>query len=134
MVGYGLAYGSSVQSVRNKNGMLLSIYGLGYKSSEATNTVVLNKMYSLSGSYDGSIITCYENNVRTMKTNMTGRIDEPNNDTILALGTNPSGASSGGGSWFLGNMYSVRLYNRALTNVEVEQNYNVDKKRFNIVD
>ena len=134
MVGYGLAYGSWAQTTQGENGMLLYINSLGYRSKESANTVTLNKIYSLSGSYDGSIITFYENNVKTMKTNMSGGIKMPTNNTILALGTNPSGASSDGGSWFLGNMYSVRLYNRALTNVEVEQNYNVDKKRFNIVD
>ena len=68
-----------------------------------------------------------------MKTNMAGRINTPTGNTILVLGTNPSGANAAG-SYFVGDMYSVRLYNRALTNVEVEQNYNVDKKRFNIVD
>lgn len=31
-----------------------------------------------------------------------------------------------------GNIYSVRIYNRALTDLEVQQNYNMDKQRFEI--
>ena len=41
---------------------------------------------------------------------------------------------TGGGDilGFKGNLYCVRLYNRVLTDAEVQQNWKVDQKRFNI--
>ena len=36
------------------------------------------------------------------------------------------------GDPFVGNIYSIRVYNKALDNEEIESNYNLDKARFNI--
>ena len=36
------------------------------------------------------------------------------------------------GSYLNGKIYSVRIYNRALTDKEIEQNYKRDISRFNI--
>ena len=76
--------------------------------------------------YDGDLIKVFQNNV--------------------SLGTN--GASSGGadfsdgfkiGSWASASSYSfngdipiMRVYDRALTSAEIEQNFKIYKKRFNI--
>ena len=38
------------------------------------------------------------------------------------------------GTYLNGKIYSVRIYNRALTDKEIEQNYQRDKNRFNIND
>ena len=35
-------------------------------------------------------------------------------------------------SWFNGNVYSTKIYNRALTATEVLQNYNATKSRFGL--
>ena len=35
---------------------------------------------------------------------------------------------------FKGNIYSIRIYNRKLTEKELKHNYEVDKNRFNITD
>jgi len=34
--------------------------------------------------------------------------------------------------YYLGNIYSVRIYNRALTEKEIKHNASFDKQRFNI--
>lgn len=61
----------------------------------------------------------------------TGTINHAASSTALCLGTNPAG-NVGKTNWLNGNIYSVRIYNRALTKDEVEINYNIDKTRFNI--
>ena len=38
------------------------------------------------------------------------------------------------GSYLNGKIYSVRIYNRCLTDAEIQHNYNRDKKRFNVED
>ena len=58
-----------------------------------------------------------------------GVIGYPINNTVLALGVNPTG-SSAEASFFNGAIYSVRMYNRALTEQEVKNNYEVDRLRF----
>ena len=55
--------------------------------------------------------------------------------TIFAIGTNPNGTSDGLQSdekRFNIEVYSVRIYNRCLTEEEIINNYNVDNKRFKI--
>lgn len=42
------------------------------------------------------------------------------------------GGNSGFGEWYKGNIYLFRLYNRALTNAEMLQNYNALKSRFGL--
>ena len=46
-------------------------------------------------------------------------------------GTNYIGRRSTG-TYFKGNIYSIRVYDRVLTQEEVMQNYNADKLRFGI--
>lgn len=63
---------------------------------------------------------------------VSGAIKAPNANTILALGTNPSGTNAQQGAWLNGKIYSVHIYNRALTDEEIAQNYAIDKARFGI--
>lgn len=93
------------------------------------SSVVPNKIYALSGKYDGSYLYLYENGVK-YQTSRTGNITY-NSTAPLAMACNPSAAGDCG-SFIKVRVYSIRLYNRALTEEEVLQNYNVDKVRFGI--
>jgi len=42
------------------------------------------------------------------------------------------GFSTSSERWFLGNIPAVRIYNRALSNAEIAQNYNAQKSRFGL--
>ena len=42
------------------------------------------------------------------------------------------GASSGGNELFQGKIYNIQIYNRALTEQEILQNYNATRKRFGL--
>ena len=52
------------------------------------------------------------------------------NNTYLVLGGNPNGTKVNG--VYEGTIYSVRVYNRVLTNEEIKKNYEIDKARFGI--
>lgn len=51
-----------------------------------------------------------------------------NNSTTVAIGSLPSG----GGYFLQGYFGSVKIYNRALSTTEIQQNYNALKSRFNL--
>ncbi len=124
--GYGL--------YTNQTGTIL--YTLTYISensaySNITTSVVKNIKYSISTTYDGSYLKLYKAGSMWDFKNVVGSIVNPTSSTIVALGTNPSG-SVAAGSYLKGKIYSVRIYNRALTSHEVEHNYKIDKVRFGL--
>lgn len=121
--GYGLSYDGN-----GKNFMQLYINNLGYKSQKAPSAIIPGRRYSLSGSFDSNQIVLFENGVKTSLT-CNGEIKHAASNTALCLGANPSG-NVGTGNWLNGNIYSVRIYNRALTEEEVKINYAIDEERF----
>lgn len=123
--GYGLSYSGQ------KN--LCEIYGLNssaWKQLYSNNAIVPNKKYVITGSYNLNQITLFENGTKFQKSE-SDKIKTPNNDTKLCIGTNPS-SNRGTACWLNGKVYSVRVYNRALTDEEVRKNYEIDKIRFGV--
>jgi|GEM_PF-838279 len=106
-----------------------------YYTALSNNKINDNTKYSLTLQYDGSNILYRENDLK-YNTYAEGRIKEPINSTRFALGVNASGENYDNmeSSEAFNNfeVYSVRIYNRALTDEEISQNYNVDKERFGI--
>lgn len=99
-----------------------------YYSVESTNQIKQNFKYYLSGNYNGKILTLSENgNITTLE--KQGNIKYPEENTILAIGANPYGENVTG-SFLKGKIYSIRIYNRALTSQEIQDNYKIDKARF----
>jgi hypothetical protein len=87
-----------------------------------------NQIYQITGTYDGSQLKIYQNGVLTGTVNST-----------LGIGSPPSFNLAVGGMGFLpstfnltGNIYVGRVYNRALTQSEIIQNFNAQRSRFNI--
>ena len=117
-------YGMSI--FQNYNGGI-QVYVNGNKS--LYSEILPNKIYSQSGSFDGSTLTLYTNGIaKTL--DVTGDISSTINNTILALGGNPSGNNVV--PTFKGNIYAVRLYNKALSEYEILNNLEVDKKKYGI--
>jgi len=139
--GYGLLYNSSVESTKKYQNQFAGYIqvptgsGSGYKLINSDNQISINKKYILTANYDKekNEINFWENGTKKTLSNVEGNIKSPSNNTIMALGTNPGG-SNAGGSYLDGKIYSVRIYNRCLTDNEIKQNYNKDKSRFNIED
>ena len=127
--GYGLSNFDSYQSFK-RNTMEVYKEAAGWQFVYSDNDIELNKKYSLSGSYDGIYLVLFEN-FNKFSTNIEGTIRKSTSNTIMAVGTNPGGRSA----WdyfFNGTIYAVRIYDRALTDEEVEHNYYLDQIRFNI--
>lgn len=99
-----------------------------YKMLQSSVDASANKIYSLSASYDGSKMVFYENGRKTTL-DVNGLIPNIKTDYDMTIGLNPGLTNE---FHFGGTIYSVRIYNRALTDSEILKNYEVDKSRFNI--
>lgn len=110
----------------------------------ADEVVQANKIYSISGSvgkmsleYDGNRFA-YETRAQLLSVN--GKVDGiPFNSTVkqpltgsdFIIGGNPL-VGVGANTNFNGTIYCVRIYNRALTEEEIKENYKVDQKKYGI--
>ncbi len=90
----------------------------------------INKKYCLSGSYDGKIQKLYTNGNK-QELLQEGEIKYPGSNTIMVLGGNPI-RNECPGNYLDGKIYSVRIYDRALSEEEVMNNYEIDKARFGV--
>ena len=68
--------------------------------------------------------------IKLQKTILLGNITR-HPQTVMALGCNPINNTSEM-EFFNGRIYDAQIYNRALTEDEIRQNYEIDKVRFNI--
>lgn len=73
--------------------------------------------YRVSLIYDGSSLKLYVNGV-VKSVSASGKIGVPANNTVMAIGTNPTG-SSPDKLFFKGEVYKVRIFNKALTESQI---------------
>ena len=126
--GYGIALNTG-----NKN-----LFGISYNTNIvdyelllSQNDINLNVKNTLTYTNDGKEHKLYLNgNLINSKVDENRVLGFPNDNTIMALGTNPKGATNVGLESFNGTIYSARMYNRVLTEQEVKNNYEIDKSRF----
>lgn len=85
-----------------------------------------NKINYYSFTYDGLELILYENGIPVDKLEIEGIITSPSSGTPLTLGGNPNAKGEITDSYFKGTIYSVRLYDRALTKEEIKNNYDFD--------
>ncbi len=123
--------GYGIEQYPNKNANTMSIFlNTTYTQRISNNSFQKDKKYSLSGVYDTSTLSFFENGQKVTG-NTTGNLGFPRNNTVMAIGANPAGSKVTGG-YLKGNVYSARIYNRALTDEEVRKNYEIDKIRFGV--
>ena len=128
--------GIAIQKNSHKNSCW--IYSGGYKDLYDDENVKENQIYSMSTGINQNTNTIYFSSNEVFKTNtVTSKYSEPISSTIFAIGTNVIGnndeTASGEQRPNL-EVYSVRIYNRCLTQEEVQKNYEQDKKRFKIIE
>ena len=107
-----------------------------YIDDNDDNIAEINKIYSMSTGFNGKELYFMENGIK-YKENYTGSIGKPDSSTVFAIGVNPRGTSDGTASSearFNMKVYSVRIYNRCLTEDEINHNYEIDKARFGITE
>ena len=93
------------------------------------------KIYNVVTTYDGMKLIMYVNGdkVNTVSYNTNSVIKQPDNNTVMGIGTNPRGDVATG-EYLNGKVYSVAIYDRALTEEEVRHNYEIDKVKYGIDD
>ena len=116
----------------NTNGMMIFNYSNSNKLSLDTigsgtrinvyDRLLANTRYDISVAFENTTVKTYVNGeLGSTMSFKDGNINFPL--TIFTAGNRSNS---------LGNVYSVKVYNRALTQEEIENNYNVDKARFEL--
>jgi Concanavalin A-like lectin/glucanases superfamily len=95
-----------------------------YASLVNTNIMNSNTWYNITGTFDGTTLKYYVNGVLNSSSTPAVNI-LPKNDNPFTIG-----AYLNDSAYFIGNMSSVLMYNRALTDTEIVQNYNAFASRF----
>lgn len=115
------------------NYIISDVYINGWKSANTSNNanILINKKYSITMTFDGHNEIIYINGINKVSQAYEGVIQPSRNNTVMALGCNPGGELAEG-DFLNGRLYSARIYNRALTDLEVAHNYEIDKTRFEI--
>ena len=103
----------------DKNGKDYLKYRYKIKNNEVFNRTIIYLN-------NGENVSFYDNNKLEMKGNSEGEIQNKK----LTIG----GTEWNDGISLNGSIYTLRFYNRALTEKEIEQNYNIDKIRYNITE
>ena len=105
----------------------VSIYVNGsYTTILNDYAIELGQIYIVSGTYDGSTLKLYIDGILVKSASVSGTVGTPTGNTVFAIGCNPNASSCNKG-YVNGRIYSSRIYNRALTESEIRQNYNADK-------
>jgi len=125
--GGGLGYNKS-------GGIYFNLYLVSKKGYETVKTTISpNVWYTITGTYDGSNMKIYVNGVSKDSISISDTIKA--SPVSIAIGGNPTVDSSGNYKVTKpGNidMKRAALYSRALTQLEITKNYNLDKKRYGI--
>lgn len=108
-----------------KNGTVAYQYNW-YKSGFVTGTILFNhtgtKYDFISLVFDDTNATCYQNAVQTAQSASS----DFGSASVIHFGKRLTG------QYWTGNIAQVSIYNRALTALEVKQNYNALKGRFEL--
>ncbi len=132
-VQYGSSYGNSYGIWSETTNLIagVNISGtLNYFSSSVS--FIINTWYHCVHTYDGSIQKLYLNGNLLNSLATSGSIAYDVNNTLVTIGSDfQGGGYNSGASWFLnGKLAQVRIYDRALSSDEINQNYNSTKKRY----
>ena len=93
--------------------------GYGYNDSD-----LLNIWHHVVATYDGTTVRLYRNGVQLNSGTSTGNIT--NTSKTLEIGRRGTGA------YFIGRLNGQKIYNKALSASEIQQNYNALRGRFGI--
>ena len=93
--------------------------GYSYEDSD-----LLNIWHHVVATYDGTTLRLYRNGVQLNSTTSTGNIT--NTSKTLEIGRR------GTGSYFIGRLNGQKIYNKALSASEIQQNFNALRGRYGI--
>jgi hypothetical protein len=97
-----------------------------------TNILInLNQIYNVTCTYNGSMMRIFVNGVESGSGLPTSGTIQ-NNTQQLTIGVRFIHRTGINDSFFSGNIYLSKIYNRALSSTEILQNYNATKTRFGL--
>lgn len=137
--------GVCLRYIDEKVEFVIYLKNVGYVVARCDQSMLTNKKYHIVGTYNGSSIKIYINGIEQNDITLydgdynpspnildnPGTINRPKGNTVMSLGCNPNGTRSEM-YYFKGNIYSAKIYNRALSANEVKQNYNYDRSKYGI--
>lgn len=100
-----------------------------YHYIQTSYVIVPGEKYYTQMTYDGKTLSLYVNNELIGTKEISGVIGIPKDSTKFMLGNNPKGSSALSG-FFKGKIYSFRIYSKALSEEEINLNYNIDYYKF----
>ena len=91
----------------------------------------LNQIYHIVCTYDGAIMRIFVNGIESGSGLSTSGTLE-NNTQQLTIGVRYFARNGVADMFFSGNIYLSKIYNRALSATEIQQNYSATKTRFGL--
>jgi chitodextrinase len=107
-------YGNRNTSVPNTE---VTVGTSSVKAANGTSQIPLNAWSHLAATYDGATLRLYVNGTQVASLATTGQIAVSNGDLWI-------GGNNVWGEWFAGLIDEVRVYNRALTDSEIQTDMN----------
>lgn len=107
------------------------IYLVNSNNQTSGNVVTTSRLdnglwNNLTATYDGSFVRLYVNSIQENSVKLTGIMHNTPNTNVLI------GAYPGLYQLFLGNISQIQIYNRALTQEEITQNFNATKSKYGL--
>ena len=98
-----------------------------YQTATASVSLSYNTVYTVTGTFDGTTLRVYLDGVLKASKTFSGSQERQSKNTSMSLGKNPYGREAGAttgadGGFFDGKIYAARMYDRALSASEVQQN------------
>ena len=126
LTGFDLRYGRENYSGGTNNGTRL---GCSIRTSVSNYSVNINAELNVWGhyvfTYNNSILQSYKNGLPFTNIPATGSLGSVANGVFI-------GSRTVGGEYLSGPLSIAKIYNRALSPEEIQQNYNATKGRFNL--
>lgn len=117
----------------NGNGLVLQLnkgvpgFSIGSgKTIASDETIDLGINHTITGTYDGSNVKLYVDGVLKKTLSSTAGISNPTDLTPMVIGCNPNETGCDT-HYTAADIYAVRIYNRALTQNEINKNMNADR-------
>lgn len=118
--------GSNIQSNINPTA---GFFNGAWRNAPATGVLVVGTWYHLVGTYDGATISYYMNASLKNTLSYSGVASSGGNTRIARRWDSPDNDS---GNFVGGTIPIVRIYNRALSQAEITQNFNQSRGRYGI--
>nr|QMP83413.1 MAG: hypothetical protein [Caudoviricetes sp.] len=107
----------------------MNIGGITNLTTTTANFINTSNWYQVVGTYTSGTRRLYINGILVNSDTQSGTI--ATNSGGMSIGVY-GGFSGGRGYYYNGNLSSCRIYNRALSATEIQQNFNASRNRFGI--